>query len=75
MAKLLENTEADGANGYLKNATTVVPLKNLSNFWRSLEMALFAKLNYNLNGQSIVFCLQLVMIMDNNGFWKVNPKI
>ena len=39
-AKLLENTEADRANGILKNATTAVPLKYLSNFWRSLEMLL-----------------------------------
>ena len=28
------------ANGILRNATTVVPLKCLSNFWRSLEMPL-----------------------------------
>ena len=39
-AKLLENTESDGANGILKNATTAVPLKYVSNFWRSLEMLL-----------------------------------
>ena len=39
-AKLLENTEADGANGILKNATIAVSLKTLSNFWRSLEMPL-----------------------------------
>ena len=36
-AKLLQNTEADGANGILKNH---VPLKYLSDFWRSLEMLL-----------------------------------
>ena len=39
-AKLLGNTEADGANGILKNATILVPLKSLSIFWRSLEMSL-----------------------------------
>ena len=39
-AKLLENTETDGANGILKNAAMAVWLKYLSNFWRSLEMAL-----------------------------------
>ena len=44
-AKLLENTEADGANVVLKNATIVVPLKYLSNFWRSLEMPL---INYKI---------------------------
>ena len=35
-AKLLENTEADGTNVILRNATIAVPLKYLSNFWRSL---------------------------------------
>ena len=39
-AKLLGNTEADNGNGILKNATIAVPLKYLSNFWRSLEMPL-----------------------------------
>ena len=40
-SKLLGNTEADGTNGMLKNATVAVPLKYLSHFWRSLEMPLF----------------------------------
>ena len=31
-AKLSENTDADNANGILKNATIAVPLKYLSNF-------------------------------------------
>ena len=43
-AKLLENIVAhdaqNQANGILKNATLAVPLKYLSNFWRSLEMPL-----------------------------------
>ena len=42
-AKLLGNAvvQADNAdNGVLKNATIAVPLKYLSNFWRSLEMPL-----------------------------------
>ena len=42
--KLLENTVASAAvaaNGILKDATIAVPLKHLSNFWRSLEMPLF----------------------------------
>ena len=38
--KLLENTEVDGANGILKNATFSVRLRYLSNFWKSLEMSL-----------------------------------
>ena len=36
--KLLKNTEANGANGILKNTTIAVPLKYLSNFWRSPEI-------------------------------------
>ena len=39
-AKLLENTEADGDIGILKNAVIAVPLKYLGNFWKSLEMPL-----------------------------------
>ena len=66
-AKLLENIVAhdaqNQANGILKNATLAVPLKYLSNFWRSLEMPLIAKLNQNLNGQSIAFCLQTAMML------------
>ena len=30
----------NAANGILKTATTAVPLKCLTNFWRSLEMPL-----------------------------------
>ena len=36
--KLLGNSEADRTNGILKNAAVAVPLKYLSNFWRSLKM-------------------------------------
>ena len=38
--KLLENTEANRANGIFKNATIPKPFKYLSNFWRSLEIPL-----------------------------------
>ena len=34
-AKSLGNTAADGVNGILRNATIAVPLKYLSNLWRS----------------------------------------
>ena len=37
-AKLLENTEFDGDNEILENATIAVPLRYFSNFWRTLEM-------------------------------------
>ena len=40
IAKLLRNTEADGVNEILRNATTVVSSKYLSKFWRSLDMGL-----------------------------------
>ena len=44
---ILENPTADGA---LKNAKIVVPLKYLSNFWRSLEMLLInCKIQLELN--------------------------
>ena len=43
-AKLLENKIAqpapNAANGVLKNSTITVPLKYLSNFWKSLKMPL-----------------------------------
>ena len=39
-AKLLGNTIANGLNRILKDTTIAVPLKYLSNFWRSLEMTL-----------------------------------
>ena len=39
-AKLLGNSEADGNNGILKNATIALPLKYLRNLWRSREMPL-----------------------------------
>ena len=35
---LLKNTAAYGNNTVLRNAAIVMPLKYLSNFWRSLEM-------------------------------------
>ena len=34
--KLWTNAEADGSNGILKNTTITVPLKHLSNFWKSI---------------------------------------
>ena len=39
-AKLFGNTEADNATRILKNTKVVVPLKYLSNFWKSLELPL-----------------------------------
>ena len=40
---------------FLKNATISVPLKYLSNFWRSVEIQLvIGEQNKTLNGQTIV---------------------
>ena len=39
-ANLIGNTVADGANIKKENVKIVVPLKYLSNFWRSLEVPL-----------------------------------
>ena len=39
-AQLLGNTETDGVNGILRITAVFVPLKYLSDFWKSLEMPL-----------------------------------
>ena len=39
-AKLLGNTEANGANGLSRNTKIIMPLKSLSNFYGSIEMSL-----------------------------------
>ena len=63
--KLLGNTVADGANGILRNATTAVPLKHLSNFWRSLEMLLInCKIELNLKWTK--YCVLSAAGADNN---------
>ena len=51
-ASLIGNTETDGTKKEVKIA---VPLKYLSNFWRSLEIPLIVKLNFHLHGIKIVF--------------------
>ena len=65
-AKLLENTEAqpnpNQANGVLKNTTIAVPLKYLSDFWRSREMPL---INCK-NGQSVLFCFLLIKLLQEH---------
>ena len=53
---LSENTEnqtaPNQANGILKNATIILPLKYLSNFWRSLEIPLInCKVELKLNSR------------------------
>ena len=48
-AALVENTAnvVNNTSSYVKNTKIFVPLKYLSNFWRSLEMPLIAKFILN----------------------------
>ena len=46
---IIGNTVADGANSKKDGVKIVVPLKYLSNFWRSLEMPLTVKSQLSLN--------------------------
>ena len=48
-AKIIGNTDADGANRKRENVKIAVPLKYLSNLWRSLEMPLInCKVEFSL---------------------------
>ena len=48
-SKFIGNTNADGASRKKENVKIVVPLKYLSNFWRSLEMPLInCKVEFSL---------------------------
>ena len=63
--KLLGNTEANGANGILKNATIAVPLKYLSNFWKSHEIPLINfKVELKLTWKK--YCVLSAAGVDNN---------
>ena len=53
-AKLLGNTEADGANGILQNSKIVVPLICLSKFWRSLEINSKVELEFRWTNDHIL---------------------
>ena len=62
---MLGNTEVDGNNGTLKNATIAVPLKYLSNFWRPLEIALInCKIGLKLKWPQ--YCAFSAAGVDNN---------
>ena len=55
---LIGSTDADGVNRKKESIKIVVPLKYLSNFWRSLEMPLInCKVELSLNGMKIVYYL------------------
>ena len=64
-AKLLENTEINGANRILKNAIIAVLLKYLSNFWKTLEMPLInCKVELKLKWTK--YCVLSAVGNDNN---------
>ena len=63
-AKLIENTEDDEASRILKNATIAVPLKYLSNFWRSLEMP-YINCNVELKLKWTKYCVLSAAGADN----------
>ena len=63
-AKLLVNTAADRLNGTLRNAMIVVPLKYLSNFWRTLEMPLI-NCNVELKLKWRKYCVLAAACGDN----------
>ena len=59
-ANLIGNTAADGANRKKEKVKIAVPLKYLSDFWRSLEMLLINfKVEFSLGWYEdyIVYCL------------------
>ena len=65
-AKLIGNTEAHGTYRIFRNSTITVSLKYLSNFRRSPKCYwLISKLNWNLDGQIIVFykCLVFLIVL------------
>ena len=69
-AKLLGNTAADGTSGILKNTTIAVPIKYLSNFWRSLETPLInCKVELKLKWAN-----HCVLAANGNDNTNVNPN-
>ena len=67
-AKLLENTEADGTYGILRNTTITGPLKYLSNFRRSLKMLLISS-KVELKFRWTTHCVLLVLGVANSVPW------
>ena len=65
MNGILENTATDEANGILRHTTIAVPVKYLSNFWKSLEITL---INYKveLKLKCTNHCILSVGGADNN---------
>ena len=56
-SNLIVDTDADEANRKKENVKIAVPLKYLTNFWRSLEMPLSVKLKFHQNGLKLVYSL------------------
>ena len=63
-ASFIGNVENDGTKNGVKIA---VPLKYLSNFWRSLEMPLInCKVELSLNGLQNVYCIRILYIYEKS---------
>ena len=66
---MLENTEVDGHDEILKNATTAEPLKYLRKFWRSLEMPLIScEIELKLKWTNYCVLPAAGANVNNNGF-------
>ena len=62
-SNLIGDTDADGAKKKKENVKIAVPLKYLSNFWRSLEMSL---INYKVE-ISLKWIESCIFILPNSG--------
>ena len=60
-----KSTDATDGNSFVKNTKIILPLKYLSNFWRSLEMPL---INFKIH-------LELNWIVNNNILFKKSKSI
>ena len=66
----MENTEADGANGILRNLTITVLLDYLGIFWKSHEVSL-TNCKFELTPKSTNYCVFSTADADNDN---ANPK-
>ena len=64
MVKLLSKTDADGANGILRNTKIAVSLKHVSNYWRSREIQLIS-CNAELKLKWTNYCVLSAAGVDN----------
>ena len=70
-SSLIGESAAVGGNRVFKNVKIVVPLKYLSNFWRSLEIPF---INYKIN-LKLNWCKNRVMSTIVDTTFKINTKL